>query len=222
MYSKAANHNEDDYLMLSGIQHFRFCSRQWALIHVEQQWAENVRTIEGQHVHEKADQPFIREKRRDKLIVRAMPVKSHELRTTGICDVVEFHQDKSGIALIGEMGTFRVVPIEYKRGKPKQGTEDVLQLVAQAMCLEEMLACEIPVGYFFYDEIKRRVEVPITEELKEEVRTAFRQMHHYFSRQHTPKVKMGKHCTSCSLENLCMPVLNAQLNVDSYMREFLK
>lgn len=217
-----ANRNEDDYLMLSGIQHFRFCPRQWALIHVEQQWEENVRTIEGQHLHEKADQPFIREKRRDKLIVRAMPVKSHELGTTGICDVVEFLFDPEGISLNGEVGTFRVVPVEYKRGKPKKGTEDVLQLVAQAMCLEEMLACEIPVGYFFYDEIKRRVEVQITEDLKEEVRTVFRQMHHYFSRQHTPKVKMGKHCKSCSLENLCMPVLNGRLNVDSYMREFLK
>lgn len=213
--------NEEDYLMLSGIQHFRFCARQWALIHVEQQWEENVRTIEGQYVHQKVDQPFIREKRLDKLIVRAMPVKSHELRTTGICDVVEFIQDPAGISLINEVGKFRVVPVEYKRGKPKKGEEDIMQLVAQAMCLEEMLACEVPVGYFFYDEIKRRKEIQITEAHKEEVRQLFKQMHHYFTRQHTPKVKMGKHCKSCSLENLCMPILNEKQDVKSYMRRYL-
>lgn len=69
--------------MLSGVQHFRFCPRQWALIHIEQQWEENVKTIEGQFVHQKVDQPLIREKRRDKLIVRGMPVKSHELKQLG-------------------------------------------------------------------------------------------------------------------------------------------
>lgn len=219
MYSKDVN--EEDYLMLSGIQHFRFCARQWALIHVEQQWEENVRTIEGQYVHQKVDQPFIREKRRDKIIVRAMPVKSHELRTVGICDVVEFIQDPFGISLVDEVGTFRVVPVEYKRGKPKQGKEDIMQLVAQAMCLEEMLACDVPTGYFFYDEVKRREEIKITEADKEEVRYLFKQMHHYFARQHTPKVKMGKHCKSCSLENLCLPILNEKQDVKSYMRRYL-
>lgn len=213
--------SEGNYLMLSGVQHFRFCARQWALIHIEQQWEENVKTIEGQFVHQKVDQPLIREKRRDKLIVRGMPVKSHELQMSGICDVVEFIEDPSGITLTNEVGTYRVVPVEYKRGKPKQGAEDVMQLVAQAMCLEEMLVCDVPVGYFFYDEIKRRVEVSITESLKEEVRALFKQMHHYFSRQHTPKVKMGKHCKSCSLENLCMPVLNEKHNVEAYMRGYL-
>lgn len=213
--------NEDEYLMLSGIQHFQFCQRQWALIHLEQQWEENVRTIEGQYIHQKADQPFIREKRKDKLIVRAMPVKSHELKTSGICDVVEFIRSRDGIALHGEEGLYDVVPIEYKRGKPKKGDEDVLQLVAQAMCLEEMLACDIPVGYFFYDEIKRRTEVEITAALKEKVRRSFKQMHQYYVHQHTPKVKTGKHCQSCSLQNICLPVLNEPLNVKSYMQRYV-
>jgi len=213
--------NEEDYLMLSGIQHFRFCQRQWALIHIEQQWEENVRTIEGKYIHEKADQPYIREKRKDKLIVRAMPIKSHELKISGICDVVEFIEAKEGISLIGESGTYKVVPIEYKRGKPKQGKEDVLQLVAQVMCLEEMLACEIPIAYFFYDEIKRRVEIQVTEELKEEVRYIFKQMHNYYDRQYTPKVKVGKHCKSCSLENLCLPIVNEKMNVKQYMKGYM-
>lgn len=135
--------------------------------------------------------------------------------------MVEFIEDPSGIPIMNESGTYRVVPVEYKRGKPKQGEEDVMQLVAQAMCLEEMLVCDVPVGYFFYDEIKRRVEVPITESLKNEVRALFKQMHQYFGRQHTPKVKMGKHCKSCSLENLCMPVLNEKHNVRAYMEGYL-
>src|SRR5690606_3578373 len=82
--------NEDNELLLSGIQHYRFCKRQWALIHIEQQWEEDVRTIEGSHLHKKADQPLLREKRGDKLIVRAMPVRSASLGITGVCDVVEF------------------------------------------------------------------------------------------------------------------------------------
>lgn len=147
---------EAEYLMLSGIQHFQFCRRQWALIHVEQQWAENVKTIEGQFVHERADQPALREKRGDKLVVRAMPIKSKELVISGICDVVEFIRDSDGVSIFGEDGTYQPYPVEYKRGKPKKGEEDVLQLVAQAMCLEEMLMCHIEYGYLFYNEVKRR------------------------------------------------------------------
>lgn len=214
--------NEDfNYLMLSGIQHFRFCPRQWALIHVEQQWAENVLTIEGQHVHEKADQPYLREKRGKKLIVRAMPIRSHDLRTSGICDVVEFHEHKDGVPLQGEIGTYIPIPVEYKRGKPKKGEEDIVQLVAQAMCLEEMLLCDIPYAYLFYDEIKRRVKVEIHDKMKDEVRSLFKQMHHYFDRRHTPKVKVGKHCASCSLQNLCLPELMSSIKVRRYMERYL-
>lgn len=106
---------DDDYLMLSGIQHFQFCRRQWALIHIEQQWEENVRTVEGQYLHRKADQPFVREKRGDKLIVRAMPVKSNDLKITGICDVVEFIRDNSGVEISGAEGKYMPYPVEYKR-----------------------------------------------------------------------------------------------------------
>ncbi|MDQ0300600.1 CRISPR-associated exonuclease Cas4 [Salibacterium salarium] len=143
---------EEYYLMLSGIQHFQFCKRQWALIHIEQQWDENVRTVEGQHLHHKADQPFIREKRKNKLIVRGMPIKSQELQITGICDVIEFMADDNGIELNGTKGLYVPFPVEYKRGKPKMNDADVLQLTAQAMCLEEMLVCDVKVGYMYYDE----------------------------------------------------------------------
>jgi len=199
--------NEDNYLMLSGIQHFQFCKRQWALIHIEQQWEENVRTIEGQGIHKKVDQPFTREKRSDKLVVRAMPIKSHDLFISGICDVVEFVKDKAGVEIYGMEGKYVTYPVEYKRGKPKSGDEDVLQLVAQAICLEEMLLCEVKSGFLFYNEIKRRVEVPITPELKTKVKKTTKEMFELYQRRHTPRVKTGNFCKNCSLQNICLPKL---------------
>lgn len=211
------NNEEDNYLMLSGIQHFQFCKRQWALIHIEQQWEENVKTVEGQNLHQKADKPFIREKRGDKLVVRAMPVKSNDLKITGICDVVEFIKDNRGVEIDGAEGKYIAYPIEYKRGKPKVSDEDILQLTAQAMCLEEMLLCEINIGYVFYNEIKHRIEVPLTENHKNKVRLVVAEMYDYYKRKYTPKVKTGSFCKSCSLQNICLPNLMNKRSVKSYI-----
>lgn len=213
--------DEDDYLLLSGIQHFMFCKRQWALIHIEQQWEENTRTIEGQHIHRHADDASRREKRKDKLIVRGMPIQSRKLGVSGICDVVEFIEDKNGIPLHGEQGTYLPYPIEYKRGKPKQGDEDVLQLTAQAICLEEMLLCEVNKGYFFYDEIKQRVPMEITADLKDKVKQVFIEMHTYYDRRYTPKVKIGSFCKSCSLQHICLPRLMTKESVSHYLERVL-
>ncbi|GAA0451847.1 CRISPR-associated protein Cas4 [Alkalibacillus silvisoli] len=211
------DNNEENFLLLSGIQHFLFCKRQWALIHVEQQWSENVRTVEGQRVHKKADQPFVREKRNDKLLVRALPVKSNELRVTGVCDVVEFQEDENGVPIQGSSKTYKPIPIEYKRGKPKKDKSDILQLVAQAMCIEEMLLVEVRVGYIYYNEIRKRVEVPITENDKLHVKKMFEEMHLYFNKKHTPKVKTGSFCESCSLQNICLPELLNRQSPSSYI-----
>lgn len=216
-----ANH-DDDYLMLSGIQHFQFCKRQWALIHIEQQWEENVRTIEGQHLHRKADQPFVREKRGDKLVVRALPVKSDELKMTGVCDVVEFTQDDDGVEISGAEGKYKACPVEYKRGKPKKNEADLLQLAAQAICLEEMLLCPVPVGFMFYNEIKHRVEVPLTVELKDRVRSILLEMRDYYDRRYTPKVKTGSFCNSCSLKSVCLPEVLNKRSVKSYIEGKMK
>ncbi len=201
------NNEDDDYLMLSGIQHFQFCKRQWALIHIEQQWEENVRTIEGEYLHQNADQPFVREKRGDKLVVRAMTVKSESLKISGICDVVEFIRDDSGVEINSAEGKYIAYPVEYKRGKPKLNDEDILQLAAQAICLEEMLLCGIDQGYLFYNEIKHRVEVPLTAAIKNKVRLVVAEMQDYYKRRHTPKVKTGSFCRSCSLQHICLPEL---------------
>jgi CRISPR-associated exonuclease Cas4 len=211
------NNDEDQYLMLSGIQHFLFCRRQWALIHIEQQWEENVRTVEGKYLHEKADQPFIREKRGDKLIVRAMPVKSNELKISGVCDVVEFIRNEHGVELSGMEGKYLAYPVEFKRGKPKTDESDIMQLTAQALCLEEMLLCEINTGYIFYNEIKHRVEVPLTPEHKSKVKKMIAEMYDYYKKSYTPKVKTGKFCRSCSLQHVCLPSLMSKRSVRSYI-----
>ncbi|MEK3875680.1 CRISPR-associated protein Cas4 [Paenibacillus sp. FSL M7-0420] len=214
-------YNEEDYLLLSGIQHFNFCRRQWALIHIEQQWEENVRTLEGTYVHRIADQPFLREKRGDKLIVRAMPVQSQELGITGICDVVEFVHNLEGVPLAGERGLYLPYPVEYKRGKPKKDDSDRSQLIAQLMCLEEMLACELSTGYLYYDEIKHRVEIQVTSADRERVREVLLEMHRYYARSHTPKVKTGPHCESCSLNRVCLPEMLKRRSVSSFIESRL-
>ena len=110
-------YREEDFLQLSGIQHFVFCRRQWALSYIEMQWQENVRTAEGRILHEKAHDPSLKEKRGDLLIVRAMPVHSREMGVSGECDVVEFHKAPEGISLAGREGTYIAIPVEYKRGQ---------------------------------------------------------------------------------------------------------
>ena len=110
-------YTEDDYLMISGIQHFKFCRRQWALIHVEQQWAENVHTVIGELMHKKVHDPYLTEKRKDTILVRALPVSSRTMGVSGECDLVEFHKCEDGIRLHGHRGTYLIYPVEYKKEK---------------------------------------------------------------------------------------------------------
>jgi CRISPR-associated exonuclease Cas4 len=149
-------YNEEDFLMLSGIQHFAFCRRQWALIHIEQQWQENVRTVEGNILHESAHKDDFNERRGNVVITRGMPVYSRTLGINGVCDVVEFHADSSGVSIFEREGTYLPIPIEYKHGKPKEDDMDALQLCAQAMCIEEMMLCHIDAGYLYYGETRHR------------------------------------------------------------------
>ena len=143
-------YQEDDYLMLSGLQHFAYCRRQWALIHIEQQWAENERTVDGQIFHAVAHDKGRIEKRGDLLITRGLPIKSAQLGMSGICDVVEFHKSAEGVSLASYEGLWQPYPVEYKKGLPKLNEADELQLCGQAICLEEMLLCRIPGGSLFY------------------------------------------------------------------------
>ena len=114
------------------------------------------------------------------------------------------------------------MPVEYKRGKPKPHNADEMQLIAQAMCLEEMLMTRIPKGYLYYGETRRRTEVLFTEELRQSVRSCFEEMHAYYSRKYTPMVKTGTYCRQCSLNNICLPELSGAQPPDAYVSEMLK
>ncbi len=211
-------YKEDDYLMISGIQHFAFCRRQWALIHIEQQWAENYRTTAGELMHKRAHEDDLFELRGNILTAHNLRVSSRQLGVTGQCDIVEFHKVKDGITLRNYEGKWSIVPVEYKRGEPKEGTEDEMQLCLQAMCLEEQFLTEIQEGYLFYGEKRRRIKVEFTEQLRNDVKEALLEMHQLMEKGFTPKVKQSKKCKACSLRDLCLPILSKNENVSLYLK----
>lgn len=213
---------EEDFLQLSGIQHFKFCRRQWALIHIEKQWAENFRTVDGELMHKNAHDQGFEESRGDLLITRGMRVFSPSLGVSGACDVLEFHRSTDGITLHGREGTWQPYPVEYKRGSAREDTADMLQLCGQAICLEEMLCCQIPEGSLYYGETRRRVPVPLTDELRQEVRTSLEEMHAMYQRGYTPKVKPSKSCQACSLKELCLPALMRTGSVHAYLQKAME
>lgn len=198
---------QDDDLQLSGIQHFSFCRRQWALIHIEDQWQENGLTAEGRVQHDRVHDESISDFRGGMLTLRGMRIRSDRLRVSGVCDAVEFTPDPDGIALRGREGLWRPCPVEYKHGAGKLSDCDRLQLAAQALCLEEMLCCEIPAGALFYWKTRRRERVEIDAGLREKTERMLREMREYYDRHYTPRVKPGKACESCSLSVACLPRL---------------
>lgn len=209
-------YSEEDMLALSGIQHYSFCPRQWALIHVERQWADNVLTMEGDLVHKRAHDQGIREKRGDLITIRGLDVHSYSLGLRGQCDVVEFVADDEGVPLAGEQGLWRVVPVEYKRGKSKRIDADRLQLCAQAFCLEEMLCCDVREAFLYYGSTHSRERVDLTPELRSEVVRLADEMHRLFASRHTPYPKKSKACASCSLKDACLPGLKGRETVREY------
>lgn len=214
---------EEDYLQLSGIQHFAFCRRQWALLYIEQSWEDNLRTVEGNIVHERVHDGDIYEKRGDIITVRALPVHSREMGVSGECDVVEFRRDdRSGVKINGYDGKYSVIPVEYKRGEPKKDDIDSLQLVAQAICLLEMFCCEIPFGQLYYAATRRRADVEIGEEQRNKAKEYFAEMHQYFKRRHTPGAKRTKSCNACSLSDICLPVICGRKSAKQYIDESIR
>lgn len=211
-------YNEEDYLQLSGLQHFRFCRRRWALIHIEKLWAENFRTTDGALLHERAHAPALGESRGDLCVLRGLNIASAELGVAGQCDVVEFRRSPDGVPLRGKAGLWQPYPVEYKRGEPRADTGDALQLCAQAMCLEEMLCCGIPEGALYYGGIRHRVKIAFSEELRLEVQTMLLEMHDHYRRGYTPRVKTSKACNACSLRELCLPKLMKNKSVQGYLR----
>jgi CRISPR-associated exonuclease Cas4 len=197
-------HDESDLLALSGLQHVVFCERQFALIHVEQVWEENVLTIEGRHLHEQVDDGEA-ESRGDVRVVRGVPLRSLSLGLSGRADVVELHRDPNGVPLKGLKGYWRPYPVEYKRGRPKSHQADEVQVCAQGMCLEEMLNVDVPAGALFYGRPRRRTEVLFDIALRELVRAAAVRIHELVERRETPRAIREPKCDRCSLLETCQP-----------------
>ncbi|MDI6743393.1 MAG: CRISPR-associated protein Cas4 [Smithella sp.] len=206
-------YNVDDLIMISALQHFAFCPRQCALIHVEQVWAENRLTAEGrimhEHVHEEGD-----ESRGDVRIERGASLRSLRLGLIGKADVVEYHRQADG--------TWQAFPVEYKRGKPKIDHGDKIQLCAQALCLEEMLNAAIPAGALFYGKTRRRLDVAFDEALRQETEAAAIKTHELIEGGTTPAPVYAKRCESCSLVAECLPkTMQKKRTVESYLKRML-
>lgn len=187
---------DDDLIPISALQHYLYCPRQCALIHVEQQWAENRQTAEGRLLHQRADQPAI-EVRKGIRTVTAMPLSSELLGIIGIADVVEFHTDGAGESPF---------PVEYKRGKPKSHRADEVQLCAQALCLEDMLGAQVTAGALFYGKLRRRTEVSFDSALRDLTRQTIVETRRLILSGTTPLAQYeARKCEDCSLLELCQP-----------------
>lgn len=214
---------EEDYILLSDIHNYSVCPRRWALRTFESQKGENWRLIDGANMHNRVHDSNQREKRGNIIIMRALRVVSHTLGVSGECDVVEFSKSEKGVELKGYEGKYVPFPIEYKRGiEPKDNNCDKRQLCAQAMCLEEMLLCNIERGALFYGETHRRVEVYFSAELRNEVIQTAKEIHRMVKLEKTPKAIQNSFCKQCSLLDKCLPYLNNKKSVSSYIKKYLE
>jgi len=191
---------DDDFLPLSGLQHLLFCERQCALIHVEQIWAENALTTQGQLLHERVDLPAL-EQRPGVRIERAVPLRSEQLRLIGKADVVEFHATPN-------QEQWQPFPVEYKRGRRRRWLHDEVQVCAQAICLEEMVGVPVPRGALYYAASRRRREVAMDLTLRTETIDAAARYHELVATHHTPPAVLLPKCGNCSLHDLCLPELS--------------
>lgn len=204
-------YTEDDLVPLSSLQHFQFCPRQCALIHIEQLWAENQFTAEGKVLHERVDEEH-RERRRLTRTEYSLPVRSLDLGVSGICDLVEFRLRPEG-------GYEVIVPVEYKRGSDKESDIDRVQLCAQALCLEQMFGAPVTEGQFYYLKDHRRTKVGFTMELRRTTVETAAQVHALLDAGKTPRPVYEKaKCDRCSLFDSCLPKAMMGTLVHDYLR----
>ena len=201
-------YGDEDLLALSGLQHLAFCERQWGLIHLEQVWSDNVDTLRGQFLHERADTAGYSNEDGTHY-ERSMSLVSHTLGLYGIADIVEF----SGIRQT------EIHPVEYKAGKPKVEDWDRIQLTAQAICLEEMYTTTVSEGSLFYGLTRRRENVQITSALRRRTTELAFRAHELFNAGATPKPSKNAHCNRCSLREICLPEI-ADNNAAEYWASY--
>jgi len=202
-------YDEDDLVMISALQHYLFCPRRCALVHIEQQWQENRFTAEGRILHERVHTSG-RESRHTLRVEFDVPIRSLRLGVIGRADIVEFHRQENGL--------WQPLPVEYKRGRPKKDDIDRVQLCAQAMCLEEMLGCVVPEGALYYGEKKRRTAVVFDAVLREKTAQTAALLHALLAEGKTPPPQYNERCESCSFLPLCLPKVATKKRVSNYLR----
>lgn len=217
-------YTEEEMLMLSGIQHYMFCPRQWALIHIEQQWEDNRLTVEGNILHRNVDNPFYRQKNGDVITLRSLHIASKELGLYGITDAVELvpsYTSENAITHSRYPGFWKPYPVEYKRGHHKPDERDEVQLAAQVMCLEEMYGITIPYGALYYNEVKRREVITISDALRNTTMQCAIRMHEIYRSGVMPEAVKRSHCRNCSLKDICMPETSGCSQVSFYLKRNL-
>lgn len=193
-----AGYGDEDLLAISGIQHFIFCRRQWALIHVEGLWAENGDTVEGGQFHERTHD-MGSSWSGNVQTVRSMGLVSRTWGLKGFADTVELTFSSK------EDGPSSILPVEYKKGRSKAGPCDRMQLLAQAICLEEMLGMPVREGALFYGETRRRELVIFEDRDKERLEQVLAEMRRLLDLGQTPPPTKRGACKRCSLSDLCLP-----------------
>ena len=217
-------YDEDDMLMLSGIQHFVFCPRQWALIHIGQQWDENRLTAEGRLIHKNVDNPSYRQKNGDVVTLRSVPISSKVLGLYGYSDAIELMSSENDLNCIVHpkySGYWKPCPVEYKRGCAKPDARDKVQLAAQVICIEEQYGIIIETAFLYYAETNRREAVPIDVELRTLTQRCADEMHEIFKSGVIPKAEKKHGCANCSLFDVCMPSLESRPKVNHYLKKYL-
>jgi len=217
------SYSEENYIMISALQHFMFCPRQCALIHVEQQWSENYLTTTGNLLHAKVNSG-VSESRKNLHTSRSTRLCSAELGLSGISDVIEFYRrenkTETSCQLPGKGGWWQPYPVEYKRGKTKSEPCDEVQLCAQAICLEEMLQVKIESGSLYYGQENRRHEVVFSEELRDLTANTAIAAHEIIDNCQVPAPEYSKKCQACSLLEICLPKSYKKVSSDYYNEIF--
>jgi len=205
-------YTEDDFIMISALQHYVYCPRQCGLIHVDDVWNENLFTTRGNILHEKADTDTY-ETRSAVKTVRGLRIHSFILGITGRCDVVEFKESAKGEIII---------PVEYKSGEPKEDISDMVQLCAQVLCLEEMLNTKINSGAFFYGKIRRRTKVEINDKLRSQTMEIILAVREIVKNKAVPKAEYSAMCRNCSLLDICQPKAMDSQKLEKYIKGLYK
>lgn len=201
--------NELELVPISAVNHYLYCERRCALIHVEGVFTENIHTLEGRRLHETADTPGV-ETRSGVRVARALPLRCRRLGLTGKADLVEFH------ALPG--GGERPLPVDYKHGRRRQWDNDDAQLCAQAFCLEEMFGATVPSGAIYHAGSKRRREVVFTQDLREFTERAVEAIRVLVRESRVPPAELKPRCQECSLRPVCLPEASRPGAAERYAR----